>query len=85
MRVSVLKVGGWAELMRESIVGDCPTVTVQDHSCLPLTDDIMHDAKLSAADRYELSACSRMSEGPLNNLRHIEPSSEEKLKGLVTV
>lgn len=39
--------------MRESIVGDRPAVTVQDHSSLPLTSDFMHDAHLSAADRYK--------------------------------
>lgn len=53
--------------MRESIVGDCPTVTVQDHSSLPLTDDIVHDAQLSAADRYSPLACSRMSGRPLTH------------------
>lgn len=51
--------------MRESIVGDCPAVTVQDHSSLPLTDDMVHDAQLSAADRYSPLACSRMSGSPL--------------------
>lgn len=51
--------------MRESIVGDCQAVTVQDHSSLPLTNDIMHDAHLSAADRYEPTASNRMSGRPL--------------------
>lgn len=51
--------------MRESIVGDCQAVTVQDHSSLPLTNDIMHVAHLSAADRYEPTASNRMSGRPL--------------------
>lgn len=64
--------------MRESIVGDCLAVTVQDHSSLPLPNDIMHDVHLSAVDRYKPAACNRMSGRPLT-----QPSGEPWIEGSV--